>query len=326
MRRAHNIQVRYCVWCGDVIWRMLDLGMVDLMVERAKEALGWDLAEKEAKKSLEKVELVGLPESDADLLAVALSHIPIMPGKNKKIAAKKAQEAKEKAMKHVSMIRLFEADPAANISRKAGRLYTRLSSLPRWARKQYLRFSGGRRAESADIRCCYLWCLAANLRQKRLKRGLDIQSLNELLDLIESGRFYEDLAKIAGIGASQAKKSFAVLCLFDDTKTEHWGRNRLWFALDAICQQICDEISKWRRQPAGATRLATYCQRLEGSIMLDGLVPVMAEAGIPCCTIHDGCLVPEGYGEIAAQTIRDRSASIFGRPCFVKVESNGEAT
>jgi hypothetical protein len=54
--------------------------------------------------------------------------------------------------------------------------------------------------------------------------------------------------------------------------------------------------------------------------MLDGLVRAMADAGIPFCTIHDACLVPEGNGEIAAQVIRDRSAALFGRPCIAKSE------
>ena len=317
----HNSDVGVGVWCGDVVWRSVDFGVLDGLVETAKRALGWDLAEKEAKIALEQVELAGVPESNSDLYCEALKHIAVNVGRNAKNRAKKLAEARQKAKKHVAMIRLFEADPTAHIQRKAGRLYTRLSSLPRWARVKYLRFTGDRRAESVDIRCCYLWCLAAELRQRRLKRGLDIQSLNILLDLIESGGFYEELAKRAGTETSQAKRSFAVLCLFGDRQADCWGRNRLWFALDAICPLICDEISAWRRQPAGATRLATFCQRMEGAIMLDGLVPAMAEAGILCCTIHDGCLVPEGNGEHAAQVIRDRAASLFGRPCYVKTEA-----
>ena len=305
------------IWLGPVVYRMVDLGLVDGLVRTAKEALGWDLAEKEAKKAIEAIELVGVPESDAELFQAALSNIAVKPTRNKKIAEERAEEARGKAQKHAAMIRLFERDPLANIQRKSGRLYTRLSSLPRWARKQYVRFSGGRRAESVDIRCCYLWCLTAQLRQKRMKRGLDIGELNNLLDLIESGGFYEELAKRAGVQTGQAKKSFAVMCLFGDRYREHWGRNRLWFALDALCPQICDEISAWRRQVAGATRLAMYCQRMEGAIMLDGLVPAMAEAGIECAVIHDGALVPEGHGAVAAQAIRDRSASLCGRPCHV---------
>lgn len=31
-------------------------------------------------------------------------------------------------------------------------------------------------------------------------------------------------------------------------------------------------------------------------------------------------LVPEGYGQMAAQIIRDRAATLFGRPCAVKSE------
>lgn len=317
----HTSDVPCGVWCGDVVWRSVDLGLMDWMVVEAKKGLGWDCAERNAKTSLEQIELVGLPESNDELMAEAVGNIKVPIGRNKKNAEKKAKEARERAKTHVAQIRLFETDPAANIQRKSGRLYTRLTSLPRWARKRYVKFSGGRRAESVDIRCCYPWCIAAKLRQKRLKRGLEIESLNRLLDLIESGGFYEELARRAGMPASQAKKSFAVMCLFGDPILNHWGRNRLWFALDAICPEICDEISRWRRQTAGEARLANYCQRLEGAIMLNGLVPVMAEAGIACCTIHDGCLVPEGHGEFAAQVIRDRAASLFGRPCFVKVES-----
>lgn len=317
----HTSDVPCGVWCGDVVWRSVDLGLMDWMVVGAKKALGWDCAEKNAKTSIEEIELVGLPESDDELMEEALKNIKVPIGRNKKNAEKKAREAREKAKAHAAQIRLFEADPTANIQRKSGRLYTRLTSLPRWARKRYVRFSGGRRAESVDIRCCYLWCLAAQLRQRRLRRGLDIETLNRLLELIESGGFYEAIAKRADIETSQAKKSFAVMCLFGDARLNHWGKNRLWFALDTICPEICDEISRWRRQTAGANRLAMHCQRLEGAIMLNGLVPAMAEAGIACCTIHDGCLVPEGQGEYAAQVIRDRAASLFGRPCFVKVES-----
>lgn len=316
----HISDVPLGIWLGPVVYRMVNLGLVDGLVKKAKETLGWDLAEKEAKKAIEAIELVGVPESDSELFAGAMANIPLKIRRNKKIAAKELAKARAKAKKQVAMIRLFERDATANIQRKSGRLYTRLSSLPRWARKAYVRFVGGRRAESVDIRCCYLWCLAAMLRQKRLKRGLDIDSLNSLLYLIESGGFYEELARRASVSESQAKKSFAVMCLFGDAKREHWGRNRLWFALDAICPEVCDEISRWRRQTAGATRLAMYCQRMEGSIMLNGLVPAMAEAGIECALIHDGALVPEGVGDVAAQAIRDRAASVFGRPCFVKTE------
>ena len=318
----HTSEVASGVWCGDVVYRVVDLGRVDELVRVAKAALEWDIVEKEAKKAIEAIELVGVPESDAELFDAAMANIPLKLGRNKINAAKKLAKAREKAQMQVASIRLFQRDPTANIQRKAGRLYTRLSSFPRWARRQFVRFIGGQQPDTADIRCCYLWCLAARLRQKRMKRGLDISSLNSLLDLIESGGFYEEIAKRAGKKTSQAKKSFAVLCLFGDRKKDHWGCNSLWFALDAICPEVCDEIVRWRCHTNGKTRLAEYCQKLEGSIMLNGLAPAMAELDIRCAIIHDGCLVPPGCGGIAAQIIRDRAASIFGRPCFVSQTTN----
>ncbi len=318
----HTSDVPCGLWCGDVVWRTVDFGLLDWMVETAKKTINWDRAEKEAKKSLEQVELVGVPECDDELLKEALANIKVKIGRNKKTAAKKRKKALSKARKQVAQIRLFERDPTANIKRKDGRLYTRLSSLPRWARRKYIRFISGRNVESVDIRAMYPWGLAAKLRQRRLRRGLCIESLDRLLEMIESGTFYEQLAQRAGVTTKQAKQSFAVLCLFGDAERDHWGRNSLWFALDAICPELCDEIAKWRRQTAGASRLAGYCQRLEGAIMLDGLVPAMADAGVPCCTIHDGCLVPEGCGRMAAQIIKDRAASLFGRPCAVKIEQH----
>lgn len=320
----HNGDVVPCgVWCGPVVWKTLDFGLLDWMVQVAKEKLGWNQAEIEAKKAIEEIELVYVPESYEKLLKVALENIPVRPTRNAKLAAERAEKAREKAEKHVAMIRLFQRDPTANIVRKSGRLYSRLTSLPRWARRAYLKFTGGRSAESVDVRSCYPWGLAASLRQSRLRRGLCIESLNNLLDMIESGSFYETLAARAGMSMRAAKQSFAVLCLFGDSKKDSWGRNSLWFALDAICPELCDEIARWRRQPAGAVRFAMHCQRLEGAIMLNdgGLVSAMAELGIPCATIHDGCLVPEGYGALAAQIIGDRAASLFGRPCAVKAET-----
>ena len=318
----HTSDVQLGVWCGDVVYRMVDLGLVDELVRVAKEALEWDIAEKKAKKAIEAIELVGVPESDAELFDAAMANIPLKLGRNKINAAKKLAKAHEKAKKQVASIRLFQRDPTAAIQRKAGRLYTRLSSFPRWARRQFVRFIGGQQPDTADVRCCYLWCVAARLRQKRMKRGLDISSVNRLLDLIESGGFYEEIAKRAGKKTSQAKKSFAVLCLFGDRKKDHWGCNSLWFALDAICPEVCDEIVRWRSHTNGQTRFAEYCQKLEGSIMLNGLAPAMAELDIRCAIIHDGCLVPPGCGGIAAQAIRDRAASIFGRPCFVSQTTN----
>jgi hypothetical protein len=179
----------------------------------------------------------------------------------------------------------------------------------------YVRINGEKPA-NVDIRACYIWTVAASLRQRRIKAGLSTARIDALLDLIESGGFYEGIAALARMSKSGAKASFATLCLFGG-EDEHFANNRLWYALKELCPAITDEILRLRFRYGGPSGFAKHCQRMEGAIMLDGLLMILRDMGIACVTIHDGALVQPQYRELAVAIIKARTLELFGRSCAV---------
>ncbi len=304
---AHDIRID--VPEGGCVWLVVDIGYLEDCLQKGRKALKWETIEA-TKASLETVTLIDVPIDDSELRALAETHI-----KEKKPRIKVA-ELTEKVDRQVAAIRAAERNPAGGkITRKSGRIYHRMTNLPKWARSLYVRICGEVPA-SVDIRCCYLWCLAADLRQRRLRAGLSTASLDRLLDMIEAGGVYERLAELAGMSTRGAKASFATLCLFGGVD-EHFAANRLWIALRDICPDMTVEILLQRHRYGGASEFARHCQRMEGAIMLDGLLMTLHDAGVPCVTIHDGCLLRPQHRQLAVDVIKARTLELFWRASVV---------
>lgn len=213
----------------------------------------------------------------------------------------------------------YVSDRVSSIKRIDGRVYSSVTSLPRWLRRTLVRFSG--EAESVDVSACYLWLLSAEHRLSLVRRGLDTTEVDTLMNLIESGEAYRKLAEMAELPHETAlemrwvKRDFQTFCLFGTI-----GWHPLWHALMSICPGVCDDIQWWRRQRGGATRLAHFLQRAEGQLMTDGLVRWLASHDIPSVQIHDGAIVSTGVSSIAAEWLQLYSRELYGRSCRVKCE------
>ncbi len=203
--------------------------------------------------------------------------------------------------------------------RKDGRIYSPATNLPRSLRRRLVRFNG--KAEYVDVSACYPWLLAAIHRRSRWRAGLDTTEVDRLMDLIESGQFYEALAKIAGLPYGSAsdkdkiKGDFQKFCVFGPI-----GWHPLWRALQSICPGVCNDIRWWRSQQGGKTRLAHMLMRAEGALMTDGLIRYLVGCGVPAVQIHDGAIVPAGRALEAAAWLQELSRGRYGRSCRVKTE------
>lgn len=205
---------------------------------------------------------------------------------------------------------------AGRVMRKEGRTYTPVTSLAKWIREREIRFQ--QQYESLDISCCYPWVLAAEHRLSCERRGLDTTDVNALMDLMETGKFYEKIAELAGVSTEDAKADFQQFCIFGPI-----GWHGLWKALRTLCPGLCRDIQWWRSQAGGSTRLAYFLQRAEGQLMTDGLIDWLVSGGLPAVQIHDGCIVPEGAAHFAAEWLKNRSAEVYGRSCRVSVVVGG---
>jgi hypothetical protein len=280
---------------GGGVWRSVDFGPLLDAVGVGWSKLGWDRAKQNTEWSLEQVDVS-----------------PLNPDE---IVAEKADEP-AKAEQHVAQHQRFVERKTEGVFRKDGRVYSSVTSLPKWIRERVVRFNG--ESETVDVSCCYLWVLAAEHRVSLLRRGLDTCEIDLLLEMIERGDFYRVIAESAGVETSEAKREFNTFCLFGPI-----GFHPLWHALENISPGICRDIRWWRSQPGGATRLAHFLQRGEGCLMTDGLIDWLVGGVIPAVQIHDGAIVPAGVADVAADWLGQHSAKLFGRSCRVKIQKGG---
>ena len=276
---------------GGVVWRCVDFAPLLGDISIGWDKKGWDRSVLNAEWSLLQCDASTLTEAD--------------------IAAEKADEPAV-ASQHAAQHERYCNKTTDGIFRKDGRVYTSVTSLPKWIRERVVKFSG--ESETIDVSCCYLWQLAAEHRVSLVRRGLDTSEVDALLTMIERGDFYRVIAESAGVETSEAKREFNTFCLFGPI-----GFHPLWHALNEICPGICRDIRWWRSQPGGATRLAHFLQRGEGSLMTDGLIDWLVSGGIPAVQIHDGAIVPAGVADVAADWLSQHSIQIFGRSCRVKI-------
>lgn len=279
--------------CGDVEWRSVDFGPLMRKIEAGWLKLGWDRSRIYAEWSLAMVDDSPMTKSDV------------------------VSEAREssKAEQHATQHQRYVDRTTDGVFRKDGRVYTSVTSLPKWIRERVVTFGGD--SETVDISCCYLWILAAEHRLSLVRRGRDTTEVDTLLDMIERGDFYRGIAESAGVSASDAKREFNTFCLFGPI-----GWHPLWHALREICPGICCDIEWWRSQSGGATRLAHFLQRGEGVLMTDGMIDWLVSGGVPAVQIHDGAILPAGVAHVAADWLSEHSQRVFGRACRVKVTEN----
>ncbi len=281
------------------MWRTVDFGPLLEAVGVGWVKKGWDRSKKNAEWSLLQCDETPLTADE--------------------IVAEKAEEPVV-AEQHAAQHERYRDRTTEGIFRKDGRVYTSVTSLPKWIRERVVKFGG--ESETIDVRCCYMWVLSAEHRQSLVRRGLDTSEIDVVLELIESGGLYSKLADIAGLPFEteleqrQVKQDTQMYCLFGPI-----GWHPLWQALQRVAPQICRDIKWWRSQPGGATRLAHFLQRGEGALMTDGLIDWLVSDGIPAVQIHDGAIVPSGVAEVAAMWLKDHSRKQFGRSCHVKTEA-----
>ncbi len=279
--------------CGVVVWRSVDFRPLLEKIEAGWLKLGWDRSRIFAEWSLAMVD--DSPMTKADVVS----------------------EAREssKAEQHAAQHQRYVDRTTDGVFRKDGRVYTTVTSLPKWIRERVVTFGGG--SETVDISCCYLWILAAEHRLSLVRLGRDTTEVDTLLEMIERGDFYRVIAESSGVSSSEAKRQFNTFCLFGPI-----GWHPLWHALQAICPGICRDIEWWRSQPGGATRLAHFLQRGEGALMTDGLIDWLVSGGVPAVQIHDGAILPAGVAAIAADWLGEHSQRVFGQACRVKITEN----
>lgn len=259
-----------------VVGVSVDMAVLDVAIYEGWERINQRTIE-QTEAALVKITVVGVPERKRSLKTRAA----------KEIRARKPwlsqTKIETKAERHVSAIRRAQRDTVGRVRIRSHRIYHALSSLPQWARREYVR---------------------------RVER---------LLDLIESGEFYVRMAQQARMSKNSAKQSFNTLCLFGGAD-EYFGRNKLWYALQDLCPEITAEILRQRKLHGSTSEFARHCQCLESLLVLRGALHDLTADGVPCIVLHDGMLVPPHDANRAEAYLRAKSVAVFGRECAVKIE------
>lgn len=290
----------------DGIWRSINFGSLLGKIEACWLKLGFDRSKKDAAWSLGQVDEPTL--SPDAVTAQELKSREISP---KKASKKRSADYDAMAEVHRATLSRWWNDRMSGIFRRDGRQYSVATCLPRWIRREVIRYQG--QSETVDVSAAYIWILAARHRRHRVRSGMNTTQVDALLDLIEGGRFYDELASRAGCEATDAKRQFQIFCLFGDI-----GKHRLWWALESLCSGVCDDIRWWRNQTCGASRLADMLQRAEGGL-IDPMVSNLVDRGIGGVRIHDGAVIAAGSGNEASEWLANHSRAIYGRACRVKV-------
>lgn len=293
----HKSDTAACLaWVGVVAFRTVDFGVLFEGVQKAWELFGWDTSRLIAEWGISQIDCYG---DRAEIV--------------QKIAGSENKSAAE-SERIVESFQRFSADPVGGVFRKDGRVYSRVTTLPKEVRGAVVRF-GGESAGNVDVSCCYTWILAAEHRQWLLRTGQDLTQVDELLEMIRTRTFYGRIAEMAGMETVDVKRNFQTFCLFGPI-----GFHPMWHALRSLCPGICRTIEWWRRHEGGATHLAHYLQRAEGSLMTDGVVSWLASKKVPVVQVHDGCYVPQYAVASVVEYLQKRSVQLFGTRCGLSVQ------
>lgn len=209
-----------------------------------------------------------------------------------------------------SLRNLRSASMKCMIRIKNGRTYHWLSSIPKAIRKE-MSIDGERFAE-VDLSSSYWCCLMSQIWEHERGRC-------RLIRLIQSGRFYRYVARVAGVQyGSDLKRQFQIQCLFWKPHMPESVRP-LWQALDRICPGLCRLIQGVRRRAAtvagnpdyAATGLSHYITEIECNVMLPSFQRIALECG-NCISLHDAALVPASKANQAKAILEQIGTRIFG--------------
>lgn len=303
LRQHHNESVEGCggLWVGGVKYVTVDFGWYLESLRGAWEILGWDSV---------RIVMEGLIAADASELTEP--EVEALSREESAAEGHSQEKTEARVVNAVAAHRKYLSNDV-KARRKDGRTYSVATLMPRWMRRKVVRFGG--QAGVVDISACYIWMLAAGVRQKMERAGQDLTEIDRFLGIVESGRFYDEVSLRADMLVEDAKANFNTLCLFGPV-----GNNPLWWALEDMAPEVCREIKMWRRARGGASRLAKFLMRSEGAIMTDVVARGLAEAGVKNVQVHDAVVVPVEACEYARELVRIGSEHYFGRCCRVKTE------
>ncbi|MEQ9408975.1 MAG: hypothetical protein RIK87_14660 [Fuerstiella sp.] len=141
-----------------------------------------------------------------------------------------------------------------------------------------------------------------------------------LIDLLQTGDFYEHVADLAGhdwTDRAELKQEFQRHCLFGRSKK--FGRHPLFVTLQRLAPSLAGYIMRRRMDRHGITRLAYELQRGEGWLMIDHAQAALTDADIPYVGVHDGVMVPESQAESFRELVLRQAHRLFGDVPAVKI-------
>jgi hypothetical protein len=250
--------------------------------------------------------------SEAEAIEIATRHL--RPDDDEKTRAGQIAAAVE----FTRYVRMDRESRLMATKWRGGRIFIPGLNLRRDARQELFRF-GGEQLVKVDVRGCYWWILAAEIRRSllltretqkirdQIKTTRVIDNIERLLCIISAGKFYDFLSSKCGIEASKIKKRINRLCLF----TAGQLRGPEFDVLKAEWPEVVAVINRLRSQPGFTSTASRFLNGLEGQLMNEPLKAV-AKAGHAVSRIHDCLSVPPLAVDDAVAAIRFRAEERFG--------------
>lgn len=225
-----------------------------------------------------------------------LQHLSLHPDYVEQIPRFSASEWKKRmAWSHtIHQIRVRDFDFADG--NRVGRIYTTFCSTPSLLRRYAL--LDGHSVVGIDVKC-----------SQPFLHGSLIGACDEkdrFMASVLSGRFYEDLADAAGIGADIGRDTLKTMVF----REVFYGRTRyddpglLWMAFQRLYPQLASAIVEKKR--ADYRALSVEMQDLESDIILRDAVPALRQAihGIRLLTVHDALYVHPQHVDTAKAALK----------------------
>jgi hypothetical protein len=159
---------------------------------------------------------------------------------------------------------------------KTGRVFHNVANCPREMRP-YLRLDGREMVEIdiSNSQPMLLACLYSDAHSAEAKR---------YRETVESGKFYEVLQAYTGYSREEAKKEFLRFAFFRAERVTRLGE--AFKSLFPELRAIMDEIKYGNHR-----KLSILLQKLEADLVINSVVPICEQKGIPVLTIHDSLMV-----------------------------------
>ena len=205
------------------------------------------------------------------------------------------------------------------LCRRSGRAFHVMSALPQDVRSRLrFRLPDGSLDSVAevDLKSSYWTVLCSQLR--------DGPTRERLIADLQSGEFYERLAAAAAPEyqyecRGELKQSVNKHCLFAWWRAgeESFTCHPLWHALSREYPELAALIRSMRQRHYGPTVLARRLCEIESRLMIDRLLVMLGDAGVPVVPYHDGLMVPSSLAEKARRVCVAVGEQFFGfRPVF----------